>query len=264
MRRSFSISFFCHSELHTARHKFLQASACSRRPAFVELDELSGDAARVFMPLTHQRSRSHVSPTKFWPKLRCGSVAGSDIGFDGVTAGQSRVPIGLTNIIAIAAGGWHSLALRADRTIVAWGDNSRGQIAVPSGLGDVLAVAGGGFHTLALKSDGTVVAWGWKPYGQTNVPVGLSNVVSVAAGPWHSLALRNDGIVIGWGGGEFGEGKIFRPNRDVRFSADKSPYKTNIAAMLAGGGYIQFSAEGLGAGNGFYVMAPDQLDRYRL
>jgi uncharacterized protein (TIGR02453 family) len=62
---------------------------------------------------------------------------------------------------------------------------------------------------------------------------------------------------------EFGEGKIFRPYRDVRFSADKSPYKTAIAATLADGGYIQLSATGLAAGSGMYQMAPDQLARYR-
>jgi uncharacterized protein (TIGR02453 family) len=63
--------------------------------------------------------------------------------------------------------------------------------------------------------------------------------------------------------GEFGEGKVFRPNRDVRFSADKSPYKTAMGASLAGGGYVQLSSSGLGAGSGTYMMASDQLDRYR-
>src|SRR4051794_12507301 len=62
---------------------------------------------------------------------------------------------------------------------------------------------------------------------------------------------------------EFGEGKIFRPYRDVRFSKDKSPYKTNIAATLARGGYISLSSEGLGAGSGFYMLMPDQLARFR-
>lgn len=62
--------------------------------------------------------------------------------------------------------------------------------------------------------------------------------------------------------GEFGECKIFRPYRDVRFSADKTPYKTNIGAMI-GSGYLQLSAKGLAAGHGMYHMAPDQLDRYR-
>jgi uncharacterized protein (TIGR02453 family) len=61
---------------------------------------------------------------------------------------------------------------------------------------------------------------------------------------------------------EFGPGKIFRPYRDVRFSADKTPYKTNIGAVL-GEGYVQLSAAGLGAGLGMYQMAPDQLARYR-
>jgi uncharacterized protein (TIGR02453 family) len=62
---------------------------------------------------------------------------------------------------------------------------------------------------------------------------------------------------------EFGEGKIFRPYRDVRFSKDKSPYKTAIAATLSSGGYIHVDAEGLGAGCGMYMMAPDQLERFR-
>jgi uncharacterized protein (TIGR02453 family) len=61
---------------------------------------------------------------------------------------------------------------------------------------------------------------------------------------------------------EFGAGKIFRPYRDVRFSADKSPYKTEVAAVI-GDGYVRLSAEGLGAGLGMWMLAPDQLDRYR-
>ena len=62
---------------------------------------------------------------------------------------------------------------------------------------------------------------------------------------------------------EFGESKLFRPYRDVRFSTDKAPYKTTIAATLELGGYIQLSAEGLGVGSGMWRMAPDQLERYR-
>src|SRR3954451_9003858 len=62
---------------------------------------------------------------------------------------------------------------------------------------------------------------------------------------------------------EFGEGKIFRPNRDIRFSLDKSPYKTNIAGTLSKGGYVSFSAEGLGVGTGMSMPMPDQLDRLR-
>jgi len=61
---------------------------------------------------------------------------------------------------------------------------------------------------------------------------------------------------------EWGDGKIFRPYRDVRFSADKTPYKTHIGATV-GTGYVQLSAEGLAAGAGMWEMAPDQLLRYR-
>ena len=61
---------------------------------------------------------------------------------------------------------------------------------------------------------------------------------------------------------DFGATKIFRPYRDIRFSKDKSPYKTAIGAMV-GDGYIQLSARGLAAGSGMYGMASDQLDRYR-
>jgi len=62
---------------------------------------------------------------------------------------------------------------------------------------------------------------------------------------------------------EFGAGKIFRPYRDVRFSRDKTPYKTAIGATFAEGGYVQFSTGGLGAGSGMYHLAADQLERYR-
>lgn len=62
---------------------------------------------------------------------------------------------------------------------------------------------------------------------------------------------------------EFGQARVFRPYRDIRFSADKSPYKTAIGATLASGGYVQLSARGLGVGAGCHMMAPDQLARFR-
>jgi uncharacterized protein (TIGR02453 family) len=62
---------------------------------------------------------------------------------------------------------------------------------------------------------------------------------------------------------EFGEPKIFRPNRDIRFSADKSPYKTQIGATLSGHGYVQLSAAGLAVASGTYSFASDQLARFR-
>lgn len=59
---------------------------------------------------------------------------------------------------------------------------------VPASLGGVTAITAN-FHTVALKNDGTVVAWGLNDYGQTNVPVGLSRVTAIAAGAGHTVAL---------------------------------------------------------------------------
>jgi uncharacterized protein (TIGR02453 family) len=66
---------------------------------------------------------------------------------------------------------------------------------------------------------------------------------------------------------EFGDARVMRPNRDIRFSADKSPYRTYVAGGMArptGGSYfLRLSADGLGAAAGYYRFAPDQLERYR-
>ena len=66
---------------------------------------------------------------------------------------------------------------------------------------------------------------------------------------------------------EFGPLHVFRPNRDVRFAKDKSPYKTAAAAVTESEGgaafYVQISGEGLYVGSGYYHLASDQLERYR-
>lgn len=115
--------------------------------------------------------------------------------------GQTNVPPGLSNVVAIAAGEWHNLALKADGTLIAWGVNNAGQRDIPSDLNNanVVVIATGGYHNLAVKADGTVRAWGANEYGQSTVPAGLSNVVAVAGGWTHSLALKADGTVIAWG-----------------------------------------------------------------
>ena len=78
--------------------------------------------------------------------------------------------------------------------MTAWGYNTVGQTNVPAGLSNVVNVAAGHSHNLALKADGTVTAWGHNNYGQTNVPAGLNHVVAVAAGQYHSMVLKADGI----------------------------------------------------------------------
>jgi alpha-tubulin suppressor-like RCC1 family protein len=114
--------------------------------------------------------------------------------------GETNVPPGLNNVVAIASsGGPNRLALRADGTVAAWGDNSYGQANVPPALKNVVAIASGHWHHVALRADGTVAAWGANFSGQTNVPPNLSNVVAIAAGGFRSLALKADGTVAGWG-----------------------------------------------------------------
>ena len=101
------------------------------------------------------------------------------------------MPAGLRNVVAIAAGDDHSLALKADGTVVAWGNSEFGDTTVPPGLTNVVAITGyaSGTHHLALRGDGTVVAWGNNQFGETTIPPGLTNVVAVAVGAYHSLAL---------------------------------------------------------------------------
>jgi hypothetical protein len=145
-------------------------------------------------------------------RLVVSNVVGVVYGFDqifdetGVVAwgadylGQTNVPPGLSNVVAVAAAYEHSLALKNDGTVLAWGDGFHGQTNVPVGLNGVVAVAGGEFYSLALKNDGTVAAWGANTIpGQTNVPAGLNSVVNIAGGRWSSLALKSNGRVVAWG-----------------------------------------------------------------
>jgi alpha-tubulin suppressor-like RCC1 family protein len=115
------------------------------------------------------------------------------------TNGQCGVPVGLGPVITVAAGSYHSLALKEDGTVAAWGSNSSGQCDVPFGLTDVVAIAAKGNHNIALRADGTVVAWGDSSYSLNTVPSGLADVVAVSAGDYLNAALRSNGEVVAWG-----------------------------------------------------------------
>src|SRR3954467_13377974 len=87
---------------------------------------------------------------------------------------------------------------------------------------------------------------------------------------WQAHKATHDGDVQGpvkerlpGGAGRFGDGKIFRPYRDVRFSADKTPYKTHMGAILDSGGYVQLGGEGPAAGRGVWHLEGEQLTRFR-
>jgi len=127
------------------------------------------------------------------------SHAGKVVAWGSNEYGQSVVPTGLDNVIAVAAGTGHNLVLKADGTVFAWGLNNKWQCDVPNGLSGVIAVAAGQSHSLALTKDGTVVAWGDMDFGQCAVPVGLKDVTAITAGRHHSLAVKKDGSVVAWG-----------------------------------------------------------------
>lgn len=132
---------------------------------------------------------------------------------------------------ALAAGGGHSLEIRADGTLHGWGANASGQlgdgstmtrptpvpVSLPAGV-SALSVAAGGVHSLVLGSDGELYAWGDNSHGQigdgstvqrttpvqVSLPAGVS-ALAIAAGYVHSLAIGSDGKLYAWGKNDFGQ-----------------------------------------------------------
>ena len=100
-------------------------------------------------------------------------------------SGQTSVPSGLTNVVAIAAGGAQALALRSDGTVTNWGATVG---SVPTALTNAMGIAAGYAHAAALRNDSTVVTWGDNSNGQINLGLGLPQVKSIAAGGNHTLA----------------------------------------------------------------------------
>ena len=198
------------------------------------------------------------------PLDRTAAVAGTVTAWGQNTLGQTNVPVGLTNAVAIAGGVYHSLVVRSDGTVTGWGENDFGQTNPPVGLSNVIAVAAGWGSSLALKCDGTLEEWGWdggyglystahalsnvtaisatwdclmalqsdgKPlvwgkstHGETNIPSGLVNVVAIAGGGDHCMALKKDGSVVVWGDNGYNQTNI-------------PAGLGNVKAIAAGGGH---------------------------
>ena len=85
-------------------------------------------------------------------------------------------------MVALAGGYSHSVALRADGTLVAWGDNTLDQLNVPAAATNIVAIAAGLDYTLALKADSSLVGWGYLTSADILVPASATNVVALAAG----------------------------------------------------------------------------------
>jgi len=128
--------------------------------------------------------------------------------------GQCNVSAPNEDFIAVAAGYGHSLGVKSDGTIVAWGGNAYGQCDVPAPNEDFITVAGGWYHSLGLKSDSTIVAWGRNNHGQCNVPAPNEDFIAVAGGCSHSLGLKSDGTIVAWGDNYYGQCDVPAPNED--------------------------------------------------
>ena len=137
------------------------------------------------------------------------------------TFGETAVPPTATNVVAVKAGNYCSVALREDGSLVVWGHTAFGEANVPPDATNLVAISTGGFTTVGLREDGTMVGWGDNSYGEASIPAAASNIVAIASGTFHTLALRADHTVVAWGENLFGETTV-------------PPTATNVIAIAAG------------------------------
>ncbi len=157
-------------------------------------------------------------------------------------------PVFVTSLQRVAGGYDHSLVIKSNGSLFAFGINTYGAIGDGSTtsrsipvevMQDVISVSAGNDHSLALKADGTLWAWGWNLGGQLGdgtittrlTPVKImTNVISISAGRYYSLALKTDGTLWSFGSndrGQLGVGTL------VDSSVPKQ-IMTNVVAMSAG------------------------------
>ncbi len=190
-----------------------------------------------------------------WGGNSYGQIGDGTTGFSDFRS--SPVQIGSdTHWQAVAAGNLHSVALKSDGTLWAWGSNFYGQLGdgsqtqrnSPVQVGtdsDWLAIAAGGNHTLALKSNGSLWAWGENADGQLGdgstddrtAPVQVGSGVNwsfIVAGTDHSVALQSDGSLWAWGSNgaaQLGDGSYTSRSSPVKIGTD-TDWSTVAAGRL--------------------------------
>jgi alpha-tubulin suppressor-like RCC1 family protein/subtilisin family serine protease len=169
-----------------------------------------------------------------WGSNESGQLGDGSHSFGGSFSRLTPVLVqNLSDVTALAGGFLHSVALKGDGTVWAWGANFKGQLGDGSvlmrttpvrvgALTEARAVSAGRFFSLVLKTDGTVWGMGDNESGQlgtgtgNGVPntapvqaVNLTGVTAISAGDAHALAVRSDGTVWAWGSnleGQLGDG----------------------------------------------------------
>jgi alpha-tubulin suppressor-like RCC1 family protein len=123
------------------------------------------------------------------------------------TGARVLPPPGLSNVVAIASGYFHHLALKTDGRVVGWGAGmvnrndgfNTGQSMVPSSASNIVDIAAGGGHSMALDREGGIHVWGGHPSVTSEIPTNLEKVIRIACGQSHCVAVKVDGSVVEWG-----------------------------------------------------------------
>ncbi|MBI2094179.1 MAG: chitobiase/beta-hexosaminidase C-terminal domain-containing protein [Candidatus Omnitrophica bacterium] len=247
-------------------------------PFYVDTVELLGPPADVIFPEEwvvqvaaggdHFLALTHLGRVWTWGHNGYGQLGNGSPAHPSILFRSKPVMVsGLNGVKQVAGGGAHSLAVKQDGTVWAWGSNRYGQLGdnsttdrrepVPvAGLNNVSLVAAGTTHSLAIKTDGTVWTWGHNRSGQLGngtmtdsaIPVlivGFSGVKALAAGDDFSVALKTDGTVWTWGDnsyGQLGMGGISFSAVPVRVNSLQ-----NIRSIAAGAYHVLASDGGVWA-----------------
>ncbi len=243
--------------VRTAGHNFsgqLGNSSTTDSTSFVPVSSVTGMSAIAVGERHTLALRSSDKTVWAWGANSAGQLGnGANLAIN-----STRVQTSISGVVAIAAGAFHSVALKDDKTVWTWGQNDTGCLGVgpvlPNGsnipvqtvgLTGVVAISCNiGRHVLALKDDGTVWAWGWNSEGQLGngtqdnasspspVP-GVTGAVAIGAGEYHSIALLADGTILAWGRngeGQLGSGTLSKSLVPVPVSGLTGP-----AEIRAGG-----------------------------